>query len=878
MRYIRLRIANYRGVAEREAEFVGSGITLIRGPNEIGKTSLGEAVWILFQYPDSSRHSDVMAIRPVDRDEGTEIELEAESGPYRFTYFKRYFKKPQTKLTIVKPRQESRIGREAHERADAILRETLDVNLWKALSIRQGEEVKQPKLTGQTWLSQALDRAAGGQSTDSKDESIFEAVLAEYSNYFTPGGSRKKELEECSKKLADHREQVESLEQALSDLEHDVDGSNRLKQELRELEGSEQRILNELESISAKLRQITELEKHLSKARADLQVAQISERAARGDKSTREELISKIRDDTESEARMGKNVGSALTSLNRAKEEVKKAETARSTAENRLREARELTDLRRRDYDYFRAKLDLELLQERKDRVDGARRTAADSQSVLEANKVDEEAVRAVEAAQAEVITARARREAKSPAVSLRGLQECRLIKDGASIKLGRGEELSFQVPDKVSLTVPGRLEMEVAAGSSVDTLSREVEQVKNRLGEICASLGISNADKIREAFEERQEASRHVAEMQRVEKENLRDLSYDELADRILRLQQTVPAYHRERVSEPPMLDSSESTKTELDRLKKAQHGLEAEQAKSEAALDEMRKLCENRNEAYIEARSVWEHHKQGLASLRKTLEERRAALSDEAVFAALEESVKTLKLAEVGVREADATLRDLNPEQARQLDEAARGSLTRIGEQMKRADKELTELTTRLRINGEDGLHERLGAARTALTRAQHEDASLTKRAAAAQLLYKTMSDARDMARHAYVAPLRERIEALGRLVFDHTFEVEVSDDLQIVSRTLDNTTVAFDSLSGGTKEQLSLIFRLACAIIVAGDGGAPLIIDDTLGYTDPERLSLMGAVLARAAKECQIVIFTCVPGRYSSVGTAKEIVWTS
>lgn len=60
----------------------------------------------------------------------------------------------------------------------------------------------------------------------------------------------------------------------------------------------------------------------------------------------------------------------------------------------------------------------------------------------------------------------------------------------------------------------------------------------------------------------------------------------------------------------------------------------------------------------------------------------------------------------------------------------------------------------------------------------------------------------------------------------------------------------------------------------MIVANDGGMPLILDDALGYTDPERLRLMGAVLAKAAKECQIVIFTCVPDRYSYVGEAKVV----
>ena len=58
------------------------------------------------------------------------------------------------------------------------------------------------------------------------------------------------------------------------------------------------------------------------------------------------------------------------------------------------------------------------------------------------------------------------------------------------------------------------------------------------------------------------------------------------------------------------------------------------------------------------------------------------------------------------------------------------------------------------------------------------------------------------------------------------------------------------------------------------VAKDGGTPLILDDALGYTDPERLKLMGAVLAVAAKECQLVIFTCVPERYAFIGEAAVV----
>ena len=227
-----------------------------------------------------------------------------------------------------------------------------------------------------------------------------------------------------------------------------------------------------------------------------------------------------------------------------------------------------------------------------------------------------------------------------------------------------------------------------------------------------------------------------------------------------------------------------------------------------------------------------------------------------------------------EGNVGSAEASLKAKNPERVKALAETAKGSLQTTQVRRSSAQTELTEVQTRLKIHGEEGLHEKLHMAQTHLERISHENESLFRRAAVAKLLFESMRDERDKARQAYVAPLKEKIEGLGRLVFDDAFQVDINEDLQIASRTSKGVTVPFDSLSGGTKEQLSLIFRLACSMIVAKDGGTPLILDDALGYTDPERLRLMGAVLAKAAKECQIIIFTCVPDRYGNVGEATVV----
>ena len=138
MKILYLRLANYRRTEECEVQFAPTGLTVVEGPNEAGKTSLREAIALLFEYLDSSKHQNVVEVRPHHRDAGPEIELQAESGPYVFTYFKRFHRKPETTLKVTRPNPENHTGREAHERAQAILHETIDIDLWKALNIEQG--------------------------------------------------------------------------------------------------------------------------------------------------------------------------------------------------------------------------------------------------------------------------------------------------------------------------------------------------------------------------------------------------------------------------------------------------------------------------------------------------------------------------------------------------------------------------------------------------------------------------------------------------------------------------------------------------------------------------------------------------------------------
>ena len=441
MRLLRLRLANYRGIDESEVQFGPNGLTIVEGPNETGKTSLSEAIGLLFDYLDSSKHRSVDAVRPVHHDAGPEIELEAESGPYRFTYFKRFYKKPETTLTITSPNPENYTGREAHERATEILRETIDIDLWKALCIQQGEAIQQANLSKQTSLSAALDIAAGGHQADPREESLFDKVREEYGRYFTERGSEKKELQEAQKVQAESEAEVVSLEKQIQNLEKDIIRAADLGLELERLKKQEQDLRRDLSEYTKSLDEIKGLETILETARLKLESAQKSEQAAKRDKEVRQDLIEAVSKAQKAHVELEESSKSSTASVKKAETDMEKAQSDSAIAEAQRKEAESLLNLRRSDFDYFNNKLHLEQLKERKERIDRAREEAALADEVLAKNSVDEETLKAIQKAERSLITAQAMLETGAPNVLLRGLTDLDFQIDGEHTTIAKDEE-----------------------------------------------------------------------------------------------------------------------------------------------------------------------------------------------------------------------------------------------------------------------------------------------------------------------------------------------------------------------------------------------------------------------------------------------------
>ena len=210
-----MRLRNYRGVIDSTVEFATDGVTIIEGDNEVGKTCIPEALDLILTALDSSKSKQVRDVKPVHRDEGPEVELEATSGDYRFVYSKRWIRQPHTTLGISAPRHEQLTGREAHERVEAILAETLDADLWRALRIEQGAEVTLP-LFDVPSLGRALDKAAGGDRSGGREDDLWERICAERERYWTPTGQQRTERRAAERSVQEARDAVAALEEQLA--------------------------------------------------------------------------------------------------------------------------------------------------------------------------------------------------------------------------------------------------------------------------------------------------------------------------------------------------------------------------------------------------------------------------------------------------------------------------------------------------------------------------------------------------------------------------------------------------------------------------------------------------------------------------------------
>jgi hypothetical protein len=139
-----------------------------------------------------------------------------------------------------------------------------------------------------------------------------------------------------------------------------------------------------------------------------------------------------------------------------------------------------------------------------------------------------------------------------------------------------------------------------------------------------------------------------------------------------------------------------------------------------------------------------------------------------------------------------------------------------------------------------------------------------------AALMRLRTALDTARGAAREAYFQPVAQEMAPLLSLI--HPGAELVLDDGTLLPSHLsrNGTPEGLDILSGGTREQIAVLTRLAFARLFARQGRAvPVILDDALVQTDDDRIEAMFTALHRTARDQQVIVLTCRQRAFAALG---------
>ena len=171
-----------------------------------------------------------------------------------------------------------------------------------------------------------------------------------------------------------------------------------------------------------------------------------------------------------------------------------------------------------------------------------------------------------------------------------------------------------------------------------------------------------------------------------------------------------------------------------------------------------------------------------------------------------------------------------------------------------------EIAETESALRRDSEDGIEARLAELEERHGVEVLQVRALETEVAALGLIAWHLGDAEESRRETLLRPVVARLQPyLGRLFPEA--RIDVAGPLEIGGLVRQGRSERLEVLSEGTREQVSVLVRLAYAGMLADQGAAmPVILDDALVYSDDARLVGMFDALAAAARRHQVIVLTC------------------
>ena len=863
MRISALRLFNVkrfggRGVA---IEGIGDGVNVLCAANEFGKSTSFEALHALFFQPHSSTSGDVRAIRPYSGGNPLiEADVTTDDGSYRIT--KQYYGGRSARVV---ERDTGRLIAQADEAENFI------ANL-----VRGGSGGP----AGLLWVRQGTTGLEKRSPADERSEtqvraSLLESVQGEVEA--VTGGRRMAEImaaasEACGELITatgrpkaggryaaaiGERDRLALEEQRLSQeviaLREALDRRAVAQRRLAELEVAE--------DCEARRQAVESAQAEFDTARAQndrLKVAQAERNLARERRDTADREMQRFQDGLKQTAALQEQSQAAsqrrrdAVDLRRdAAEGIENARTEAETAEADETAARELLSRLEAAEKAREASERLAELQDRLRRAEEVRQAIEESEAQLAQTKIPAGAIDELGNLDVEIARMRAVRDAARPSVSIRYDQgvTARVTVDGKT--LGEEDELGYD--GHARLVAPG-LGTITLRSNRAEADDDRLEQADAKRTSLLAAMGVDDLAAARVQQERAQQYEAQIREgrarMVLLAPDGLPKLR-EEVAARTPADAQPV-GLKADPVATRASLDDADSRRKEAGRV-----------------LREMEPKRASADDAFVRAETELAGIQAEMQQVTAILgpeherEERGRSLGDGVQF--LNDA---LAEADAGVAELEATAVDL---------ESAAAVLKRVLSIVQAVDTEIGQLretlaglTALIQTRSDEAVEEKWLETQEALFSANARVAAFENEVQTLQCLSGALETARSEARELYLRPVMTELQPLLGLLFD---DVSITfDEKTLLPQTIQRNGLEEDveRLSGGMREQLSILTRLAFARLLARDGRpAPVILDDALVYSDDDRIEKMFDALHRQSQGQQIIVFSCRQRAFQKLG---------
>jgi len=864
---------------------IEDGLNVVVGPNEMGKSTLLDALRAALFEKYSSKAQPITALQN-DRNQAApvvELAFELDDGLYRIA--KRFIKKPYARLSC--PDGRNLEGDAAEDTLRHLLgfdepgktgakAETL--GMWNVLWVQQGQSFGGLDLpeSARSNLHSALESEVGTVLGGRRGRALPQAIEKQLGELITgttgrPRGAYKElidRVETLGEELDDLRARRQDLTQTLDDLEAAQETLERLSSGNRD--EADQK---ELAEARQRHNQLAELEARIAAAATEAELRKRNLEQAEQAAAGRQQLKDDIKKEETALDGAAKRLAEAREQEKEARSQLDALRTGVRDAEAAVAKADETVSRERRMLGAVEREARIRELEDRCKKAQAAEKRQREAQQSAAAILVTDDAIKAIRSAAKNLETIESRLSAAATRIAFdmasEGLSGIEI--DGQSLT---AEQPAVQAVEPVTITIPdrGRITVEPAI-TDRDKLLGQQSKARAKLKDALETAGaktLSDAEDqhgrrqklLQDAELARQEAGLHAPATDDVE------AGAAALTDHIEGLRQVLKRELEELdLHELPGRQEAETAlRTAQDKAQEARDALSAARAALSGPEDTLSQF--QTDLGTVKARH--DDGKERLEKLRRQLAEAQEARADDDLQAAIEMARKALSEQEEAIAGLEAQRTD---ETLPQL-EARIGRLEKALQERrdKRANlkEQIAGLKSRVEAAEGAGLDEAIEQKARELELAEEERRRQEREVQVLSLLLSTLRDAEQEAKERYLSPVLNRVRPYLQLLFPGA-EITIDENLHITGVVREaGYEEAFHHLSMGTQEQIAVLVRLAFAEMLVEQGHpATVVLDDALVFSDDRRMSRMFDILNMAARNVQVIILTCREQLFEELG---------